>query len=409
MSGDMRQGLEQGSDPLGRYYTDPVIGQVFVSLFDCRHASAILDLGSGAGSLTVAAAKRWADARIQTVDVDLSAEKHIRLGMASAGHQAHEHLVADVLDENLPDMVGGPRFDLAVCNPPYTRIRWRVGFARILTESGMDRLHAIPPEALSSDIMFIAQILRLAERGAEIGVIVPDGLVSARRSRAIRQALLERVRVMRVVQLPRGSFRGTEAQAHIIVFENEQGRGEPVDISYLGMDGISSPISISADAAEFRMDYRFYQSVGKITKRGFTLREINAEIKRGSLSSAEARDCNDPVFHTNSFTQPSPFAYRLATERIGVDRPGRRIAEPGDILLARVDRDLQKKICIVTRGWAVLTDCIYRIRVSATWRDAVLRGLLSEEGQAALTRVSRGVGARMLNKEDLLDLRIEAP
>ncbi|MDX8477895.1 N-6 DNA methylase [Mesorhizobium sp. VK24D] len=405
----MRQGFGTESDPLGRYYTDPVIGQVFVSLFDRRHASSILDLGSGGGSLTVAAARRWVDARIQTVDVDLGAEQHIRLGMASAGHQAHEHLVADVLDENLPDMVGGPRFDLAVCNPPYTRIRWRDGFARILAEAGLERLHAVPSEALSSDIMFIAQILRLAERGAEIGVIVPDGLVSARRSRAIRQALLDRVRVMRVVQLPRGSFRGTEAQAHVIVFRNECGRGEPVEISSLDVDGTSSPITVGTEAAEFRMDYGFYRSIRNVVRHGFTLRGIQAEITRGSLSSAEARECSEPIFHTNGFNQHSPLAYRLSGQRLSEDRPGRRIAEPGDILLARVDRELQRKICVVTHGRAIITDCIYRIRVPATWRDTVARGLLSDAGQAALVRASRGVGARMLNKEDLLDLEIETP
>ncbi|MER8555888.1 MULTISPECIES: N-6 DNA methylase [unclassified Mesorhizobium] len=403
----MLQGLGKRGDPLGRFYTDPLIGQAFVSLFDRRHATSILDLGSGSGSLTVAAAQRWASARIQTIDLDLDAEKYIRLGMASAGHQAHEHLVADVLDEDLPEKVGQSRFDLAVCNPPYTRVRWRKGFARILADAGMDHLHAVPPTALGSDIMFVAQILRLAEPGAEIGVIVPDGLVSARRSLAVRQALLERLRVMRIVQLPRGSFRGTEAQAHVIVFRNERGRGDPVEISNIGIDGISSPILVRAEDAAFRMDFSFYKST-KIVRRGFTLRAIQAEIVRGSLSSAAARACGEPVFHTTGFDQTSPFTYRLSGQSLGADRPGKRIAEPGDILLARVDRELQRKICVVARGRALLTDCIYRIRVPATWRDTVVRSLLSEGGQAALLGVSRGVGARMLNREDLLDLEIEA-
>ncbi|RWE28610.1 N-6 DNA methylase, partial [Mesorhizobium sp.] len=341
-------------------------------------------------------------------DVDLGAEKHVRLGMASAGHLAHEHLVADVLDENLPDMVGGTRFDLAVCNPPYTRIRWRHGFARILAEAGLHRLRTVPAETLPSDIMFVAQILRVAEFGAEVGVIVPDGLVSGRRSRAIRHALLKRVRVMRVVQLPRGSFRGTEAQAHVIVFRNEPGRGESVEISNLDVDGISSPISIGSEAAEFRMDYGFYRPIKDTVRQGFTLRGIQAKITRGSLSSVEARACSAPIFHTNCFTQRSPLAYRLSDLPIGADCGGRRIAEPGDILVARVDRELHRKVCVVTCGRAVLTDCVYRIRVPATWRDTVVRGLLSDAGQAALIRASRGVGARMLNKEDLLDLEIEA-
>lgn len=405
----MRQELELRGDPLGRFYTDPAIGQVFVSLFDRRQASSILDLGSGGGSLTVAAARRWTDARIQTVDVDLGAEEHIRSGMASAGHAHHDHLVADVLDENLPEMVGGPRFDLAVCNPPYAKIKWRDGFSRILAEAGMEGLQTLPPPALSSDIMFIAQILRLAEPGAEVGVIVPDGLVSARRHLAVRQALLERVRVMRVVQLPRRSFRGTEAQAHVIVFRNERGRGEPVEISHLDADGVSSPIVVGNEDAGIRMNHGYYQSVTGTLRKGFSLRGIGAEIIRGSLSSAQARACREPVFHTSSFNQQSTFDYRLNGAGVASDRPGRRIAEPGDILLARVDRNLHRKICVVSQGQAILSDCIYRIRVPANWRNTVVRGFLSDAGQAALIGATRGVGARMLSKEDLLDLEFETP
>ena len=402
----MSQGAGIKRDPLARYYTDPTIGQVFVSLFDRGNANSILDLGSGGGSLTIAAAHRWANARIQTIDLDLDAEAQIRTSMASAGHNAHEHLVADVLDEELPNKVGGSRFDLAVCNPPYMRIRWREGFTRILADAGMQSLHAIPPAALTSDIMFVAQILRLAEPGAEIGVIVPDGLVSARRSRAVRQALLERVRVMRVVQLPRGSFLGTEAQAHIIVFRNERGRGEPVEISNFDIDGISAPVAVDKQAAESRMDFSFYQT-GIRSRRGFNLRALGAEIIRGSLSTVEARACGEPVFHTDQFDSAVALSHRLPEQPVCKDRPGRRVAEPGDILLARVDRDLQRKICVIVRGRAVLTDCVYRVRVPATWRDVVARALLSESGQAALLRASRGVGARMLNKQDLLDMEIE--
>lgn len=405
----MRQDLEWRGDPLGRYYTASAVGQIFVNLFDQRQANSILDLGSGGGSLTFAAAKRWIDARIQTIDVDLGVEELIRVGMASAGHLQHDHLVADVLDENLPEMIGGTRFDVAVCNPPYTRIKWRDGFARILAEAGMEQLKALPPNALSSDIMFIAQILRLAERGAEVGVIVPDGLVSARPYRAVRQALLERVRVMRVVQLPRRSFRGTEAQAHIIVFRNEKGRGEPVQISQLGVDGVSSPILVSNDDAGIRMNYGYYVSAAKTPRIGLSLRDIGAEITRGSLSSAEARNCKEPVFHTNCFTQLSTFDYRLDGRGEDLDKPGRRIARPGDILMARVDRSLHKKICVVTEGQALLSDCIYRIRVPVGWRDAVVRGMISEAGQAALVGATKGVGARMLSKNDLLDLEIVAP
>lgn len=396
-----------GRDPLDRYYTDPAVGRFFVSLLDRKQPSAILDLGSGGGSLSLAVARRWTGARILTVDVDHASIEPIRIGMASTGHERHEHLVADALDENLPELVSGTRFDVAVCNPPYARARWRNGFERILKEAGLCELQSVPRQALNSDILFVAQILRLAQIGAEIGLIVPDGLASGRRSRPIRTALLRRTRIMRIVQLPRGSFRGTDAQAHIIVLRNEPGTGQDIEISRISDSGLAAPLRISVAEAEHRMDYSWYEP--RLGGRGlpFTLRSIGAQIIRGNLSSAEAKSCPDPVFHTTDYRQSAQFAYSLSHGFSGPDRPGRRVAEPGDILLARVDRELHRKVCLVSEGRAVLTDCIFAIRVPAIWRHTVLRALLSPRGQAGLIRASRGVGARMLGKEDLLDLELE--
>lgn len=394
-----------GRDPLGRHYTDPGIGRLFVGLFDRLRVNSILDLGSGGGSLAMAAARRWKDAPILTVDIDTEAAEAMPSLLRSCGHR---HLVADALDENLPDLVGGARFDLAVCNPPYTRTRWRAGFRRILDEAGLSDLHELSSGAFGSDIMFVAQILRLTEPGAEVGVIVPDGFVSTRRSRVVRHAMLKRVRVTRVVQLPRGSFSGTQALAHAVIFRNEPGSGNSVEIGKLDGEGVSSSISIPSSAAEARMDYGHYcLETGKAGRR-FTLREVQAEIVRGSISSTEARECGASAFHTDGFVQANPLAYRLSGEWMGDDRPGRRLAEPGDILLARVDRELHRKVCMVAEGRAVLTDCVYRVRVPTTWRIMVARALMSESGRAALARASRGVGARMLNRDDLLDLELVA-
>jgi type I restriction enzyme M protein len=403
----MNVGSGTGRDPLDRYYTDPAVGRLFVDLLDRRQPSAILDLGSGGGSLSLAVARRWAGARILTVDVDHGSVESIRRGMASAGHELHEHLVADALDENLPELVSGARFDVAVCNPPYARTRWRTGFERILKEAGLCELQAIPRQALTSDILFVAQILRMAEAGAEIGIIIPDGLASGRRSRPIRSALLRRTCVTRIVQLPRGSFRGTDAQAHIVVLRNERGNGLEIEISRISASGPVAPLRISVADAEHRMDYSWYEPRLGGSGRTFTLRAIGAQILRGNLSSSEARSCPDPVFHTTDYRQPDSFAYSLSPSFSGADRPGCRVAEPGDILLARVDRELHRKACLVTEGRAVLTDCIFAIRVPAMWRHTVLRAFLSPRGQAALIRASRGVGARMLGKEDLLDLELE--
>lgn len=400
--------LAMSGDPLGRYYTEGRVGHLVVSLFDLRRANSILDLGAGGGSLSLAAAQRWGEAQILTIDADCGVRDLLRSRMSLAGHRLHEHLVADAFDENLPDLIRGARFDLAVCNPPYSRIRWRDGFAKILSDAGLADLHTLVPNAVTSEIVFVAQILRLAHPGAEIGVIVPDGFVSGRRAQLIRRAFLHRTQVARVVQLPRGSFRGTDAQAHIIVFRNQSGEDKNIELSKLTPHGLSAPLLISTIEAEQRMDHAYYERQTQSYLRKFTLRSIGAEIVRGSLSSSEARICPFPIFHTTSFSQYDPYNYHLPTYDISSNQTKCRMAEIGDILLARVDRELHRKICLIVQGKAVITDCVYRIRVSPNWRQSVSRALLSPHGQSELIRASRGVGARMLNKEDLLNMELEA-
>jgi len=392
-------------DSLGRYYTGMEVSQIFVNLFKTVHATSILDLGSGGGALSLAAARRWFGARIQTVDVDPSAQR-LRTEISPSGNGGHEHLVADALGENLEELVGGARFDLGLCNPPYTRIPWRQNFSRILADASLDDLALKNNGGISSDILFIAQLLRLTRPGAEIGVIVPDGTVSGSRSEAVRKALLKRVSIRQVVQLPRGSFHDTEAQAYALFFRNEPGNGEEIEIRELGKGELCPPKWISHSQAALRMDYKYYR-FPEDPSAGFTLRNIQADIARGGISSSQAPNCGYPVFHTCNFIQPDPLAYRLPGNQPCQFRPGWRIAGPGDILLARVDRKLHRKICLVSAGHALITDLIYRIRVPGVWQRKVVEAFLSEEGQTALMRASRGVGARMLNKEDLLDITLK--
>lgn len=117
------------------------------------------------------------------------------------------------------------------------------------------------------------------------------------------------------------------------------------------------------------------------------------------------------VFHTTDF--PGDGSAELAFPVHGEGALGAyrgTVAEAGDILIARVDRTLHRKVGIVRAGRAAITDCIYRVRVAEEARDAVLRALRSDQGADALSRAARGVGARVLNKRDLerLPLRLKS-
>jgi type I restriction enzyme M protein len=85
------------------------------------------------------------------------------------------------------------------------------------------------------------------------------------------------------------------------------------------------------------------------------------------------------------------------------------IAEPGDILMARVDRSLHQKIAIVTKGRAAITDCVYRVRVPVEHQKRVFTALRSTHGEQAILSATKGVSARLLGKGTLLGLRLQEP
>jgi type I restriction enzyme M protein len=78
------------------------------------------------------------------------------------------------------------------------------------------------------------------------------------------------------------------------------------------------------------------------------------------------------------------------------------VAGPGDILLARVGKRLHQKVVFVSRGYALLTDCVYKIQAPKNLRLKVYKALTSEYGERLLISGAKGVGAQILAKKDLI-------
>jgi type I restriction enzyme M protein len=92
---------------------------------------------------------------------------------------------------------------------------------------------------------------------------------------------------------------------------------------------------------------------------------------------------------------------QFSRKRSEADLPVR--AGRGDILVARVGRNLEQKVIGVYGGFPLLTDCVYRIKVPKSYRRRVLDQLSSSSGKAWLDSRAYGVGAKQLTKTDLLE------
>lgn len=408
----------QNSDPWGRYYTSPDVSCSLIERIEVRKPKLVVELGSGSGSLCSAAANRWHDAQLVTVDIDRRLPKHLDAKRAGAGLK-HTHFVHDALDEALSEKIGlglGTA-DVAVCNPPYIRPRWRSDFGKILEDAGLSGALASLYDA-GADLLFLAQNLRLLRRNGKLGLILPDGLVAAERFSGVRRALMRQHMVEQVIQLPRGVFKGTEAQTYLAVLSKMAGETEQVKLRQMGYDGhLSEAIEITQDLAVKRLDYTFH-AVPSATRRRSTFQPIAVgaavtDVVRGTVCSSEISGYPTPVFHLGDFAKPAgeqavrivPRRFALGERAAKIAAVDARLALPGDILLARVGRGLEKRLALVVHGPCVVSDCIFALRSTDEYRERLYRFLESEAGQRALATSAHGVAARFLSKINLFEIQ----
>lgn len=400
------------SDSLGRYYTKTDISSLLVDQIENHNPRRLLDLGAGAGSLSIAAASRWSDLELLTVDIDTTAAAGYKknLGNTKLKYSSHTHIHADALSNKLPSLLNTASnpIDTAVCNPPFIIPKWRKDFGEILEETGFSC--CLPMlSSIDAAVLFLAQNLRLLGKNATLGIILPDSLVTAAKYANFRQHLLTNYEIVKIIQLPRGSFHGTDALASIFIIKKTRHIAEFISIYKLCENRkLSKQLLIPTDSGFGRLDYNYHaqKHYQKTDALSTTLASAEITVSRGSLSSSQARSWNYPVFHTANMSEEDLGKWRDLSDfeipAFCLQSKKLITASPGDVLIARVGRNLETKILGISKGNIVLTDCIYRIRAPEHLRTNLLSALSSEKGRNWLSSHAYGVAAKHLTKLDLL-------
>ena len=368
----------------------------------------VIDLGAGDGALVGEASLRWNQARFITVDIDHNAGSS---SLYSSKNELFTHHVGDALAQAIDQKIDVPfgSVDSALCNPPYIRPKWQKHFGEILEDAGMS--HIMPKmKCVPAEVLFIAQNLRFLKKGGKLGLILPDGVIAGEKYSNLRGILATSHCLERVIELPRGVFRKTDAKAHIVVLTKNKAASEFIRVQRLEAKGLlSNEISLLAEKASTRLDYSYLVSTHEVNELNekVRLREVTQMLKRGTYTSATLRACLYPVFHTTDFEAgnfkvPNRFLFSDQSKIISCGV----VASPGDILIARVGRNLEEKICIVDGGSVLVSDCILVLRLDAAVRDAVFKYLVSGLGRSAIRAISHGVSAKFITTEALLDLQI---
>lgn len=378
-----------------RFYSPQWLGATLIESLGTTIPESIVDLGSGPGVLAKAANDQWTGVSIVTVDLDGFAHQSLPIW--------RRHVQADALNSRLGAEIGiaASSIDVVISNPPYRRSIWKPGFKRILERVGFGDVVA-EPNHVPTDLVFLAQAMYLVRSGGLIGFIVPDTMISGASMAKARETLLSQHAVQRVIQLPRRAFKGTDAQAYIVVVRKDH-PSTTVKLEMLDLAGRwSEPIEIAPSDGVQRLDYAYHAAARPRDKSALRLDAIGTEISRGRATSVEVAAATDKIFHTCDFPTIVGASIALNAVEPSTSTPS-NWAAVGDILLARVDRRIEDKIAYVSRGAGPISDCVLRVRVPEALRLRVLAGLVSPRGRSQLTARIRGTGARHISATSLMD------
>lgn len=387
----------------GCYYTRNRLSDLLIAQLQTAQAERILDLGAGHGALLTAARRRWPNAMLHAVEPHGQGHAFLRMRFPGINSQR-----LDGLDLHLEQALGfiPDSMDVAVCNPPYLQFSNQTKYHSLFTEANLPS--CLNLSALSTDLVFLAQNLRLLKTQGELGIIVPDGLLTNQCFQSLREDLLSHHQVCSIIQLPDHIFHHTEARTHILVVRKNGMTNHALELHRANRDGaITESIQVNSADLVKRMDFQFWHWQRHGLKPssaliGLNLAELGAEIKRGRLTKNDYERAGVGYFHTCHFQYHGEF---IELPKSPISEHG-LIAEPGDILLARVGKRCIGRVGLVKQGHLPITDCVYRIRVAEPYRYQVLATLNSPSGQHWQKAYAHGVCAQVISKADLLNFII---
>lgn len=383
---------------LAQYYTQESISNLLLSKILIKNPKKILELGVGNGSLFRAAKFKWKKSDIIGGDIDLDNINTLKQEFPKTKLYVINGLSSN-LNSELKIELGS--IDVGICNPPYIPIKKTDLFGEILEKSNLGMISQY--NQITSDLIFLAQNLLMLKNGGELGIIIPDGLLTSHYFKYFRERLINNYKIKGIIELPAKVFLKTEAKTHILIIKKSNSHYKNVPIYLSNNKGeITNKISVDKQHLLYRMDYNYHS--WKISNKiiGKTLNELGVEISRGTLSKKELLLCGQEFIHTsdlNSFFTIKSFKNNTEQENL-------KYAEEGDIIISRVGKRCLGKIMYVESGKVLISDCVYRLRASEIHRKKIIESLNSEYGRNWIKAHSHGVCAKVISKVDLLNFKI---
>jgi adenine-specific DNA-methyltransferase len=217
---------------LGTFFTPPILVDHMLDRAQAlagRAPDVVVDPGAGVGAFTVAAARRWPDARVVAVDLNV-----VTLGMLAA-RLAHEELAARtelILTDFLPWLSEIPPDDdsvwLYLGNPPFTRTQ---SLDRVTKDAAAEAAGDLVTSGHATlSTYFAAAILRSLRPQDAACLLLPAAWTYTRSARELRQGLwAQRRRPLELHRWPTTAraFTGPDVTATVVGIGAQSAADQP--------------------------------------------------------------------------------------------------------------------------------------------------------------------------------------
>ena len=371
-----------------QYYTDSNISDKLINSLEIQYPSQAFDLGFGSGELLKSVKRRWSKIRLAGADID---PRNVNIAQKEALIDSVE---LDGFLENVPNIILEKygNIDILISNPPFFQKKISDNCLRILQSADLLDCISIKSKTIPSELVFLAQNLRLLSETGEIGIILPAGLITGERWKALRSLLFIRYNMKNIIQLPESSFSQTEAQTFMLIFSKSNNlNNNKITLSHINK---TKKILIPISEAVERADYNYYE----YRRRSSNLLKVEANdfnILRGNKSRVTLKENKIRHIHSTDFSK-DPLMLTLANN-IHEDI---KMCKTGDILLARVGSRCVGRIIYVSKGSLPISDCVIVIRAkNKKTSTRIWKKLCSSHFQEFLNSSLLGVGPKYITHD----------
>lgn len=405
---------------IGQYFTPEIVAECMFGLAGAGAGARVIDPSCGDGSFLRTAPKGL---ELHACEID---SHYARI--AGKIVPAKRFVEGDALSTLVTEWGA---YDLAIGNPPFSAQASLEKRADLL--AGYDLGAGRKSQCI--EVLFLELFWKLVKPNGRIAIILPDGPLSNRPFKYVRDWLLCRAHVEAIVSLPRGIFDQTTAKTNLLV-----ARRLPVSTKpYCEPTAVLECNDISQLKPLRLRDWR------KIEPRWKQVVLATSEDWRPEARASSVGNSTASVRLGDCFSLRTGYAL-YGEKRVFFDQPGERrvlliraknlapegglrldencayiarsgemfcnesVVRPGEILFVRVGAGCYGRTALMPPGLDAQADDWIHVLTPLVEVDCegVVAWFNSEAGRMAVQRLAKGVGTLSVSKSSLAELRIPA-